>query len=153
MIRNTSSNRKSFNSHFDKLLSKELQSQGIKCWLRDVNNYFRSCRNPKRKTYLWSGKYVCVDKKCLNKFTAFIKNSNLDEELKDMNEVTIHVICPVSSHIEKVKPKIRCSGNDRDYQKLLLCSNGLTNSQNENVLQNYSSNENGDQFLKLNFLN
>lgn len=135
-------NRTRLSSEFDILLSEKLQGKGLKCWLQNKNNCFRNPNNKKKTKYLWRGKYVCIDKKCLNSFTAHIINEKLSENIIDMDEVSIRVLFKKKfMHLGKIQKKIRCSGKKRNEQKFVLCSDGLTNTLCDNVLFNSISGE------------
>ena len=138
-------NRKRFNSQFDEFLSKKLQDKGIGCWLKNQHNCFLNPSNRKKKTYIWRGKYVCVDKDCSINFSAYMYNKNPHEDISDIKDVSLHVFYNKEpKHLTMINKPVRCTGANRDKQKLVLCSNGLTNTLSENVIFNSSNTENSN---------
>ena len=138
--------RKRFSSQFDDFLSKMLQDKGIRCWLKNLHNCFlKNTSNPKKKTYIWRGKYVCVDKDCSNIFSAYMYNKTPYEDISDIQDASLHVFYKKEpKHLTKINKRVRCTGASRDKQKQDLCSNGLTNTLSENVIFNSSNTENSN---------
>ena len=127
--------RKQFKVQFHDVLSKKIQNSGINCWLVNTNsnNYFR-CESSQRShcSPFWHAKYNCLNKNCKIVFYANI--FDLPENINDDIKVFIDFE-NVADHPKCIK-KIRCTGNDRDKQKMKLLSIGTSNTLNENIIQN-----------------
>ena len=125
-----STGRKKFKKEFHNALSEKLQSQNVKCWLKNVWNWLSNSDNLK-----WSSKYTCVNRECQNRFSANINHAFNDPSF-------IRVVLSYQSfetHNDYVKCPTKCTGKDREKTALELMAYGNSNVKTANIIYNISS--------------
>lgn len=121
--------RKYFGSEFTKFLSAKLQNHGIKCWLGKNSNWFKKNNSRKSNSHFWTGKYECIQ--CgMSYFASMLNNNNHGCEL--------YVNWNGNSSHNKVLPKVRCSGKNRDKLKASIINCGVEETQQNNFFFNQS---------------
>lgn len=121
-----SDGRKRFKAEFSNFISKKIQENGIKCWLKVNSNWFRKENGRKYGDY-WSGKFSCVS--CANFFKMRIESNRMDR-------IIIENIVDNCSHLENIKPpNNRISGVKRKLISHEIVSNGVGNFRAENFLK------------------
>ena len=64
-------------------------------------------------------------------------NEKPSKNIYDMNEASLHIsFLNESTHLTNIDKRVRCTGANRDKQKQVLCSDGLTNTLSENIIYN-----------------
>lgn len=77
------------------------------------------------------GYYCCINKTCLNKFKALIKNKN---------KLIIEIISTeTDTHDDFIHAEQQCSGKNRKMMGLQLQAEGVTNVQTKNIILNKTS--------------
>ena len=103
--------RTKFTKEFHYAISVELQSQNIKCWLKNVWNWLSNSDNIQ-----WSSEYRCVDKACKNIFKG-----NIYHPFNDLSSIVcVLTYQSLEIHNEYVKCPSRCSGKERKQTALEL---------------------------------
>jgi hypothetical protein len=134
--------RKKFNHNFVNYLSVRLQEIGIKCWFRSVYNWFNY--GQQRLAPYWRGKFVCIESNCKNTCHASITT-----EPDTRNKIVIVVdLEQTTVHKNKIAFKPKSRGKKRELQALELMSNGISNCESKNVIENQSLPILGNRLLK-----
>lgn len=117
--------RKRLSADFTNFVSKKLQANGIKCWLKCNSNWFLK-ENGRKKGDFWSGKYSCIE--CSSIYKLRIKKLPIEK-------IEVETILDLSSHQEFIEKKTnRISGEKRKILAQEIVSKGVGNFKTENFL-------------------
>ena len=133
---------------FHNQLKVLLKRAGVKCNLKHKNNNFL-----KNKDIVWTGSYICSNSTCNIDYKVILKNGNKDKIL----QLFVYILNFVFFKEDDMKLKVSWSGvpnhenfltekscrsKERTDQSLQTRSYGISNSRNENMIQNYLNDSN-----------
>lgn len=147
-VSGSGSRRQYFKQGFHDFLSEELQSYGIKCWLKCKCNYISKIE--KKKHHFWRGSYFCLDKRCKNNFVAkiYFEDSSHNIGIKSYDKFTFCINSESKinmkivmfqgnfNHDQKIIKPIVCSGKKRNDQAREILMKSVSIVQNQNFLNN-----------------
>ena len=94
----------------------------MKCWLRNISNYFN------KTTPLWRGKYECKKDGCNVTFQFWIEKND-----KKFIEVFYRKF-GIASHSEAILKTIAIKGEKREEMANVILAKGITSAYNQTVL-------------------
>lgn len=115
---------------FDDLLNEKLEEEyQFNCYLVCINNKFKKLNSRKQSAPCWSGQYRCLYSSCDIKYSIIL------QEKKSSFNITYDRF----GWHDRISKTVRCTGSQRQDQKLQLMVSGTANSLNNNVIFNHEN--------------